>query len=352
MQNNQFINKTNQSIHQICKLPKFKSQDKSWLTIHNQFTSYGRNAKEWMRKCALLLPQIEKQQIWRKKRFHSIYDYAAKLAGMSHDQVNEALRVLHKAEIFPSLMKVIETKGINAVKPVLSIITKETESLFAEKAMTMNKNTLEVFVRHVRENNFQITGLPRKAAQSVNLQNLVIDPSDSSSCHSMQFNLETSAEFCASQKVTLTIQLNPEIADELQKIKGQGDYNEAITALLKLRREKLEQEKPEVVENASRSMPAAIERYVLAKTNSTCAFPGCYKSYKILHHIDRFAMYRTHDPDKIFPLCEAHERLAHLGLIENENQPPANWKLCARPNYDDPKYEVDRVVEKFRQPKL
>lgn len=325
--------------------------NQSWRILHSQFVQYGRNAKEWIRKCQLLLPQIEKQQIWRRKRFHSIYDYATKLAGMNHDQVNEALRVLHKAEIFPSLMKVIEKKGINSVKPVLSMITKETESLFAEKAMTMNKNTLEVFVRHVRENNFQITGLPRKSAQSINLQILPLEQANSSSCHSSQdaqFDSQPTAEFCVYPKITIAMQLDPEVADELQKIRGQSDWNEAISELLKLRQEKLDQEKPEVIEDASRPISAAIKKYVLAKTNSTCAFPGCYKPYEILHHADRFAMYNIHDPDKIVPLCEAHERLAHLGLIENENQPPKYWKLRAQPDYDDPKYEVDRVVEKYR----
>ncbi len=346
--------KTNRSIPQICKLPKPKSSDKSWLTIHNQFTTYGRNAKEWMRKCALLLPQIEKQQIWRKKGFRDIYDYAAKLAGMNHDQVNEALRVLHKAEIFPSLMKVIETKGLNAVKPVLGIITKETENLFAEKAMTMNKNTLEIFVRHVRENNFQITGLPRKEEQSVNLQNTqsrlaLVGTAEIQADTEKNQQLALEIQPSESSKVTLVLQLDPQLADHLQKVKGQSDWNETIRKLLKLRQEKLEEKKPATVENATRHIPAKIEKYAIAKTNSTCAFPGCTKSYEILHHTNRFAQYHSHDPDHIIPLCEAHERLAHLGLIENENQSPENWKLRARPDYDDPKYEVDRMVEKFRR---
>lgn len=332
--------------------PPTLSTTRSWHTIHRQFSEYGRNAKEWLRKCQLLLPQIEKQKIWHKKRFKSIYEYAAKLAGMNHDQVNEYLRVLHKAEIFPSLMRVIEQKGINSVKPVLGIINQENVGLLTEKAMTMNKNTLEVFVRYVRQNNLRITGLPRKPARSVNLQGLAPEPSSAPASLESQhssFNQRSTTESPVSQKVTIAMQLDPETADQLQKIKGQGDWNATISELLKLRREKLEQEKPKTVEAASRPIPAAIEKYVLAKTNSTCAFPGCQKSYAILHHTDRFAMYRIHDPDKIFPLCVAHERLAHLGLIENENQPPQYWKLRAQPDYDDPKYEIDGVVAKYRQ---
>jgi hypothetical protein len=62
-------------------------------------------------------------------------------------------------------------------------------------------------------------------------------------------------------------------------------------------------------------------------------------------------MYHVHDPDHIVPLCKAHERLAHLGLIENEQQAPQFWKIRLNPDCDDPKYEIDQIVEKYRQSK-
>ncbi|KKQ71410.1 MAG: hypothetical protein UT33_C0009G0001, partial [Candidatus Peregrinibacteria bacterium GW2011_GWC2_39_14] len=76
------------------------------------------------------------------------------------------------------------------------------------------------------------------------------------------------------------------------------------------------------------------------KTNNICAFPGCTKEYKYLHHTWRFALTKTHDPDTLIPLCKAHERLAHAGLIENENLPPENWKI---------KLETDKTAEKWQK---
>ncbi|MBD3330996.1 hypothetical protein GF354_05745 [Candidatus Peregrinibacteria bacterium] len=38
-------------------------------TLHEAFVGCGRNAKEWMRKCELMLPKIESERIWRKKGF-------------------------------------------------------------------------------------------------------------------------------------------------------------------------------------------------------------------------------------------------------------------------------------------
>ncbi|KKQ69849.1 MAG: hypothetical protein UT33_C0021G0001, partial [Candidatus Peregrinibacteria bacterium GW2011_GWC2_39_14] len=34
--------------------------------LHQKFVFYGKNAREWMRKCTLLLPEIEKHEIWKK----------------------------------------------------------------------------------------------------------------------------------------------------------------------------------------------------------------------------------------------------------------------------------------------
>ncbi len=114
--------------------------------FHQRFSEYGRNAREWLRKCALLLPEIDRLDIWKKKGFGSIYEYAAKLAGMSKNSVREALRVMKHIEDKPELKKVLEEKGINSVRPVATIATEETDAFWAQKARDMPKNTLETYV--------------------------------------------------------------------------------------------------------------------------------------------------------------------------------------------------------------
>lgn len=358
--------KSSPSIPLLTKLPKSKSSDQSWITIHQQFADYGRNAKEWIKKCQMLLPEIDKQKIWKKKGFSSIYVYAYQLAGMNENQVNESLRVLHRIGDKPALMKIFKEKGLQRVRPVAAIATIETQEFWAEKAKIMPKNSLEAYVQ-----NYRREFLPREETQSANSQ---ID-ANVSTCANPQnppFELQSATTLphhLPSSQVTLAMQLDPKLADKLKKLKGQGDWNELMQKFIAMYEKEIEENKPKIVEvrakqlqathntasasrpTGSRTIPAAIKHHVLAKTNSTCAFPGCTKPYEILHHTDRFAMYYTHDPNHIIPLCKAHERLAHLGLIENENQSPENWKIRTKPDYDDPKYEIDRVVEKYRQPK-
>ncbi len=277
--------------------------------LHEKFVEYGSNAKEWMRKCVLLLPEIDRERIWKKKGFGSIYEYAGKLAGMSRYTVNEALRVLKKVEDKPDLQKVIEEKGINCVKPIVTIATLETQEFWAEKARTMSKSEVETYTREWRKQD----GLPEKP-----------------------------------EKIKIEMELEPEIAQQLENLKGSDDWNNLMKEFLEMRKKQLEQEKPEKVETQSRHIPAKIEKYVLKRSRETCEYPGCRKPYEILHHTCRFALYQEYDPDTIFALCKGHERLFHQGLIENEHKPPGFWKIREKPDKTDPKFKIDLKVMSFR----
>ncbi|MBI5152191.1 hypothetical protein HZA39_01550, partial [Candidatus Peregrinibacteria bacterium] len=146
----------------------------------------------------------------------------------------------------------------------------------------------------------------------------------------------------------IIMDLEPEIADQFKKLKGNGNWNDLAKKLLTAYQTQLEAKKPLPVENAKRYVPAAIKKHALAKTNGSCAFPGCTKPYEILHHTARFSLTHEHNPDQLTPLCKAHEQLAHLGLIENEEQPPNEWRLRAAPDKSDQKYKIDQLVAQHR----
>lgn len=302
--------------------------------LHQKFVRYGANAKEWMRKCILLLPEIEKHRIWEHKGFGSIYEYAAKLAGMSRNTVDDALRILGKIEDKPELQKVVEIKGLNAVRPILGIATAETAVFWAEKAAVMSKNTLEVYVREMRR-----------------AQNLAQD-FDAVGKISPDQNSRTStgniAEKPHKKAIGIFMELDQKIADQLQKLKAGGDWNTLMKELLQIRAEKLEAQKPQPVKTKSRHIPAKIKKHVLSKTNGTCSFPDCTRPHQIFHHTQRWALENTHDPNRLEPLCLAHERLAHLGLIENENLSAEKWTVRHEADQNDPKFQGDRLVMKYR----
>lgn len=316
---------------------KFKIKLRNFMDIninelHEKFSEYGKNSKEWQRKCALLLPEIARLEVWKAKGFSCIHEYAAKLAGMSKGQVNDALYILRKIEDKPTLMKVVEEKGLNAVRPVVAIATVENEKFLAGRARKMGHHALRVFVNGVGREVLAVHGL-QQVRGAPKYENKI--------------------------KI-ITMQLSEKLADRLDKFRNGKKWEKTVEELLNLaekaRREekyklqkKLEAEKPESVKTDSRHIPNKIRSYVLKRAGEKCEFPNCGEVAKNLHHIDRFSSRKIHDPDKIVALCEAHHDLAHRGLIDNEEERVENWKIRKERDYANLNYYVDRQYELYRR---
>lgn len=277
--------------------------------LHQQFSEYGKNAREWMRKCALLLPEIERRMIWRKKGCGSIYEYAGKLAGMSRSSVEEALRVLKKIEEFPALKEVVTEKGIQRVRPVVSVVTFESEAFWAEKARSMSKHTLETYVK-----NYRLESLPGEEIRSVKL----------------------------------TMELSPDMVERLKALKGEASWEELMEKLILMEGAPEPVPEPESVKTTSRHIPVRIQRHVRARSGGLCAYPGCAKEATSLHHTQRWGLEKVHDPARLHGLCIEHERLAHLGLIGNEEMSPSEWSLREQPDFLSHKRFVDQFVALYR----
>lgn len=314
----------NQIVFLTFKIMKKRKLKKGDLELHLQFERCGTNVKEWMQKCSLLLPKIHRRKIWAKKGFGSTYEYAAKLAGMSRWQVDSALWVLNKIEDRPELMKVVEEKGINAVRPVVTISTSENEGFLAEKARELTVRELEVFVRGIKEGKCN-----DEVSEKLQVESLHVHKSQP-------------------VKITLSMELEPEVVEQLKKLKGEKEWSELMKEFMQFREERLESEKPDPVVATSRHVSAEVERFVRLRDGNTCVFPGCFKPCAVLHHVDGFAVQKVHDPDKIYCLCGGHHDLAHRGLIENENILPKFWRVRGGPDRASPRFWVDQRFGEYR----
>jgi hypothetical protein len=65
--------------------------------------------------------------------------------------------------------------------------------------------------------------------------------------------------------------------------------------------------------------------------------------------LGRFALEKAHNPDRLYGLCKAHERIAHCGLIGDEEARPEAWKVQKAADMGAPKYAVDEMVLKYRK---
>lgn len=286
---------------------KLSDQEKQ---IHEQFSEYGRNAKEWLQKCQMLLPLVVKYKIWEKKGFGSVYEYAAKLAGMSHSNVKTTLWVMRKIEDKPALMAVAESHGVSAVRPVANVATLEDQDFWAKNAKQMGIHTLEAFVRETKK-----------------------------SCH-----VATSQP----DRLDVTLYLKLDLARRLEQLKKHEKFEEEFERLLVELENRLEREKPPLVKTLSRPVPAGMRRFVWARTSGLCSFPGCLKKATSLHHTQRWALEKIHDPNRLHPVCTDHEHLAHHGLIGNEQGPPHTWYIRKEPDKNSDKFYIDTLVSLYR----
>jgi len=131
-------------------LPKFdpsKITDKELITLCQQ---YGNNSKVWKRKFEELLPEVLKRRLYKKHNFVSIYEFAAKLCGMSRESVDNVLRIYRQFEDKPILKSLIVEYGWSKLRIVAGIATKETDSSWAEKVRVLPTSSLETIVRDFR----------------------------------------------------------------------------------------------------------------------------------------------------------------------------------------------------------
>ena len=94
--------------------------------------------------------------------------------------------------------------------------------------------------------------------------------------------------------------------------------------------------------------PKKIHDYVLKRSHGKCEFQ-LQQKYEHMHHTNRLASNKIHDPDQIIALCEAHHDLAHRGLIDNEEFEPTTWKIQKHPDYTNLNWYVDEKVQFYRR---
>ena len=105
------------------------------VQLYTLCKQYGSNALIWKRKFAGLLPEVKKRELYAHKGYASIYEFAAKLAGMSHESVDKILRLSQRLHDKPVLLKQLESgaQGWSKIEKVSFIATPKTEQFWAKK---------------------------------------------------------------------------------------------------------------------------------------------------------------------------------------------------------------------------
>lgn len=89
------------------------------ITDENLFVlcrQYGEKARYFRQKFISLLPEINRRRLYEKKGFSSVFEFAAKLCGLSEEQVCVALSLEKNFEDKPLLKKLLVTGEVSINK--------------------------------------------------------------------------------------------------------------------------------------------------------------------------------------------------------------------------------------------
>lgn len=111
----------------------------------------GNNAREWLRKFAVLLIEVSRRGLHRRRGYSSVYEFAAKMVGMNRRTVDKILRLQRVLLDKPVLRLLIGEVGWTKVSVVAGIATAETDGFWADKVKLLPKGALEVYVRGLKE---------------------------------------------------------------------------------------------------------------------------------------------------------------------------------------------------------
>jgi hypothetical protein len=260
--------------------------------LYEQCREYGEKALMWRSRFLGLLPEVNRRKLYEKKGFGSIYEFAAKLAGVSKEQVQRVLNLEQKFEDKPVLKEML-VKGevsVNKLARVASIATTENQEGLAEQVKILSKSALETFVRD--EKNSNKNGLQKGLFEEKSVHGHR-SPED--------------------------FQLSSKVKEKLNELHQKGlDVNALFLEFLQQRELEIALEKEQITEEQensnqkpSRAIPAKVQRLIQKEHGTKCSIRTCHKPIKIIHHTQRWALSRNHDPHFLAPLCKEHHEIAH-----------------------------------------
>ena len=112
------------------------------------------------------------------------------------------------------------------------------------------------------------------------------------------------------------LQLTQEVQSKLLSLQLKGiDINALLTDFLKKKEYEIAQEKEELAaatpENSSRYIPAKVKKVLEKESGTKCSINGCTKNAETIHHTQKFALSKNHNPYYLALLCKNHHTIAH-----------------------------------------
>lgn len=218
----------------------------------------------------------------------------------------------------------------------MSVATVENQSEMLEKVQTLSKVALDVYVKDLKNGNSEGLHKLNNDHFGLSVQTKNYDLADEQAILKIdqyadeQANRQneryTNKQIKLNADCSANLKLDEDVLVQLLEMQKRGiDVNRFLRNALKKRSEIIEQKKEELSKielqkaedraiigyPASRHISTKIKRILIHEFGTKCSAPDCNKPSTQLHHQKPFAIYGTHDPNYIKPLCRGHHELQH-----------------------------------------
>ncbi|MEK7539629.1 MAG: hypothetical protein AAB558_00085 [Patescibacteria group bacterium] len=188
----------------------------------------GSTAKTAVREFLALLPEAEDRQIYLEHGMSSIFEFAAKLGGVSKQHVLLALRLDKRFENLPQLKQALLSAEVPVHKlaRVASVVTKDNQEFWLAQSKLLTQQALETLVRDTK---------------------------------SMRTHVSNPNKMTEIQKVAQSdeLQLAPDVRQELLEMQNKGlDVSQLLRELLQERKQKIQQENQQIAQELEEKEPS------------------------------------------------------------------------------------------------
>ncbi len=277
---------------------------------------YGRRSLKWRYKFIGLLPEVYRRKLYEKKGFSSIFEFAAKLAGVSEAQVRRVLNLDERCEKEGLVqMRALLVNGevsVNKLARVLPIATPENEGELLAKTTVLPNRAVETLVHDFNhENGFD---KPKDEAKSVHVHMLNLSPETLQKLLKLQqqgHNLDQLIGEFLDQREQKIEEEKRAIVKEQEQQEYEHEWVKDWREVNRLLYGDLVAREPDVIKKPSRYISKRIRNVLYQEFGTKCAIPYCSNPSEQIHHTDRFSLSKTHNPYFLAPLCRGHHVRAH-----------------------------------------
>ena len=245
-----------------------------------------------------LLPEMFELKVYLDHGCSNIVEYAGKFLGLSGGVVKKRLNLEKHLVDKPKLRALIPIEGVHKVAIVATIATPETDGDWADKVENMSKNATQKLAKEWRQKG---KGRCEAATERVKIE---LD----AEMQQMFFKLkEKLAKDCNNKEAM------KRILRQLAEEEWTGKKAENSGGISSPRGE------------VTRYVPVATKQKLEERSGGICEYPGCNHAAQCIHH--GATWFETKSHKHLVHLCKSHHEFMHNGLVENQEKPPADWKL-------------------------